>query len=591
MTLRLQTYNVSYDRLRFDDEMIIPTIQFDKNPIKPESINGIIAPVSKEKSMMMHPNEMIRFSSMESMFKGDKFITEPSESHFDMNRLTSIEKISQFYLPEHSVRFDIDTPFFMPTDRIYLNNNEHAINEQWRIFEEKTGITKRQQKKMNLVDLPANNGVGVPAAAIGTGTGHMGPPPPPSSDSPPPPQPQVAKTPPPPPPPVAKTPPPPPPPAPSTPQPTTPSSSVYATPVGPDPIPDDTVLNTMTNKQLEQMIKTNKGTVPRGNINKLKLVTALSQIRSIQSRPVPQTPESPLVLNPPREKQLVLAGGQLAATDSARGRARGASGDAGIPDTDSARGRARGASGDAGIPDSDRKTQSLHDDIRKAEATAVPGPADLGKANLGRDDMSKIIDSMTLEQIHNKLVELNVVHNYPDKLVTLQSLLKRKITTDKERPIHQSKMYKAEEDIKKIDFDGIKDLSFIKSREPHVLLAELYRRNVLPKDTEIFFDSTRFNSDYLGDLLIKKMGEDDWKASKGKAIDAEIQKRRQEEEKKEEERMRIKAEKEADAEKQRQEAERQRQEANAEAERQRQLKEAEAEKERQRQEAEKQRHK
>jgi hypothetical protein len=581
MPLRIQTNNISYDRLRFDDEIIIPTVQFDKNPIRPESINGIITPVSKEKSMMMHPNEMIRFSSMESMFQGNKFITEPSESHFDMNRLDSIDKISQFYLPEHTVRFDVDTPFFMPTDRIYLNNNEHAINEQWRIFQEKTGITKKQQKKMNLVDLQANNGAKVPVVAVETGAGpDLGPPPPPPSSSDSPPPPPVAKTPPPPPPPVAKTPPPPPPPsAPSTPQPTTPSSSVYATPVGSNPIPEDTVLRGMSNKKLEELIKTNKGTVPKGNVNKDKLVTALSQMRvRIQSQPVPQTPDSPLVLNPPKEKQLVLAGGQLA------------------------------TSGSSAI--STQKTQSLHDDIRKANvAVAGPadsgpadsgkanlGPADLGKGNLGRQDINNIVDKMTDDEIHEKLDELKVVHLYPNSnMPKLKFLLKTTIINEQKRPEHTKKMYEAEEEIKKIKFDDIKLASSIKSIDPHVLLAELYRRNVLPIDTEIFFDSTRFNSNYLGDLLIQKNQEDFRKTPQWQAIEAEAERRRREEEQKEAERLRKKAEKEEEAERQKQEAERLKQEANAEIERRRKEAEAErqrneakekAEKERQRQEAE-----
>jgi hypothetical protein len=284
------------------------------------------------------------------------------------------------------------------------------------------------------------------------------------------------------------------------------------------------------------------------------------------------------VLNPPKEKQLVLAGGQLA------------------------------TSGSSAI--STQKTQSLHDDIRKANvAVAGPadsgpadsgkanlGPADLGKGNLGRQDINNIVDKMTDDEIHEKLDELKVVHLYPNSnMPKLKFLLKTTIINEQKRPEHTKKMYEAEEEIKKIKFDDIKLASSIKSIDPHVLLAELYRRNVLPIDTEIFFDSTRFNSNYLGDLLIQKNQEDFRKTPQWQAIEAEAERRRREEEQKEAERLRKKAEKEEEAERQKQEAERLKQEANAEIERRRKEAEAErqrneakekAEKERQRQEAE-----
>ena len=154
-SITLEGYNISFSRLRMPKDTIVPKLVYDKNPIRAESFNDIIYDRVDKPKLLLHPNEMIHHSNIETMWKTGNYDCE--QSPFKIKRLTNITEISKYYMPQHTVRYDVDVPFFMPTDKIYLNNSEQAIKAQWNIFTSKTGITRTEQEHMNLVDLTGAN--------------------------------------------------------------------------------------------------------------------------------------------------------------------------------------------------------------------------------------------------------------------------------------------------------------------------------------------------------------------------------------------------------------------------------------------------
>ena len=140
----------SYYRLYWDTGYLEPKLFYDKDPIKAESLESeVIYDQIEKPRMMFNPHEIIRHSDIETLWKSGHY--DNDYAPFKMYRLTNISEISEYYMPEHSVRYDVDTPFFMPTDKLYLNNSMHSVDEQWKIFTAKTGITRKQQKKLNLI--------------------------------------------------------------------------------------------------------------------------------------------------------------------------------------------------------------------------------------------------------------------------------------------------------------------------------------------------------------------------------------------------------------------------------------------------------
>ena len=161
-----------------------PNVTFDRDPIKAESFNETIYTHVRKLNLDINANEVIIHADIETMWKTGNYNVDGSP--FKVNRLTNIKQISQYYMPEHSVRYDVDVPFFMPTDRIYLNNSKRAVDEQWNIFTRKTGITRNEQKHMNLVDMTGKEESTTHTHVSGVGAPPQGgakppPHPPPSS--------------------------------------------------------------------------------------------------------------------------------------------------------------------------------------------------------------------------------------------------------------------------------------------------------------------------------------------------------------------------------------------------------------------------
>ena len=123
-----------------------PKVTFDVNPLKAESLTQKIYEKIEKPKFKVNPSEVIRHSDIQTMWKTGNYDVEGSP--FKINRLSTLDQISKYYFPQHSVRYDIDVPFFMPTDKLYLNNSQKAVKEQWDIFTRKTGISRQQQKKI-----------------------------------------------------------------------------------------------------------------------------------------------------------------------------------------------------------------------------------------------------------------------------------------------------------------------------------------------------------------------------------------------------------------------------------------------------------
>ena len=120
----------SFSRMRMPKDEITPKIFYDKWPVRAEGDGTTIKVDTKmkpDRGILFHSNEIIRHSDIEVMWCTGNYDTEGSPCK--VNRLTNIKQISQYYMPEHSVRYDVDVPFFMPTDKIYLSNSKRAVDE------------------------------------------------------------------------------------------------------------------------------------------------------------------------------------------------------------------------------------------------------------------------------------------------------------------------------------------------------------------------------------------------------------------------------------------------------------------------------
>jgi hypothetical protein len=163
-------------RLRFSKRNYYePKITFDREPIKAESFGQCIYEPKKRPRLDATACERIVFNDIETMWKTGNYSAE--DKYFHPTKIYNVSEMQKYYLPNHTVPYNVDIPVFMPTDKIYLNNSRAAIDKQWNIFTQKTGITRKEQQKQKFISDDSDSIVATtaaPAAPVGGGGG--GPP-------------------------------------------------------------------------------------------------------------------------------------------------------------------------------------------------------------------------------------------------------------------------------------------------------------------------------------------------------------------------------------------------------------------------------
>jgi len=130
MSITLEGYNVSFDRLKIEKEYKHPII-YDKFPIKANN------------STMIHVSEPkipFRFPDYGCLWNGKK-----ENPYFNANPFKNLKDIEKYYLPPNSVNNMIKPPMFTGSTKIFLNNNIESIHEQWKLFSHNTGLKKTKE--------------------------------------------------------------------------------------------------------------------------------------------------------------------------------------------------------------------------------------------------------------------------------------------------------------------------------------------------------------------------------------------------------------------------------------------------------------
>jgi hypothetical protein len=160
-------------RLRFSKRNYYePKITFDREPIKAESFGQCIYEPKKRPRLDATACERIVFNDIETMWKTGNYSAE--DKYFHPTKIYNVSEMQKYYLPNHTVPYNVDIPVFMPTDKIYLNNSRAAIDKQWNIFTQKTGITRKEQQKQKFISDDSDSIVATtaaPAAPVGGGGG------------------------------------------------------------------------------------------------------------------------------------------------------------------------------------------------------------------------------------------------------------------------------------------------------------------------------------------------------------------------------------------------------------------------------------
>ena len=131
MSIELQGYNVSFDRLKIEKEYKHPII-YDKFPIKAN--NSTVIHVSEPKIPFKFPDY------------GCLWNEKKENPYFNANPFKNLKDIEKYYLPKNTVNEMIKPPMFTGSTKIFLNNDLESIHEQWKLFSHNTGLKK--QKKL-----------------------------------------------------------------------------------------------------------------------------------------------------------------------------------------------------------------------------------------------------------------------------------------------------------------------------------------------------------------------------------------------------------------------------------------------------------
>ena len=130
MSITLEGYNVSFDRLKIEKEYKHPII-YDKFPIK--ATNSTVIHVSE-------PKIPFRFPDYGCLWNGKK-----ENAYFNSNPFKNLKDIEKYYLPKNTVNEMVKPPMFIGSNKIFLNNNIESIHEQWQLFSHNTGLKKTKK--------------------------------------------------------------------------------------------------------------------------------------------------------------------------------------------------------------------------------------------------------------------------------------------------------------------------------------------------------------------------------------------------------------------------------------------------------------
>ena len=137
-SLVINGHDISFNKEKREKGYYTPKIFYDKYPIKCSSSTVIKVDV---------PKPTFRFSDYGCMWN------KKSDPYFNPNPFNNFTNIEKYYLPKNSVNAMIKPPLFTGSTKIFLNNSVESIHEQWKLFSENTGLTKRENAKMASVSV------------------------------------------------------------------------------------------------------------------------------------------------------------------------------------------------------------------------------------------------------------------------------------------------------------------------------------------------------------------------------------------------------------------------------------------------------
>jgi hypothetical protein len=97
----------------------------------------------KKPNYLRNPDDAIKYRDTERQWARSDFNVG---DHFDHTRLNTLDKYTRFYHGNQFVRYDHPLPLFVPSNKIYINS-PRGVEEQWRLFAQKTGLTRAQHQQ------------------------------------------------------------------------------------------------------------------------------------------------------------------------------------------------------------------------------------------------------------------------------------------------------------------------------------------------------------------------------------------------------------------------------------------------------------